>query len=233
MGNYSVYMHVNKTNGKRYIGITSQVPSYRWKNGAGYKKQKRFYSAILSYGWDGFEHYVLQTGLTKAEAEKAEEDLIRKYRSNDLSLGYNIENGGVTNKLSEEQKAHLRDINTGRKHSEETKRKMSIAHIGQASRWLIGQKQSAETIAKRFAHMSGAGNPKARKVYQYDLNGIFVREYECMAEAKQALGLSSTAHISMCCAGKRKQTGGYMWRYEYADRIAPYVNARREVVNGW
>lgn len=34
---YSVYMHINKTNGKIYVGITKQKVSDRWKNGSTYK----------------------------------------------------------------------------------------------------------------------------------------------------------------------------------------------------
>lgn len=59
MKEFFVYQHINKQNGKRYIGITSQkTPQKRWKNGLGYMGQPLFYNAIVKYGWDGFTHEV-------------------------------------------------------------------------------------------------------------------------------------------------------------------------------
>ena len=49
---WTVYIHVNKTNGKCYVGITTQKPYDRWgSNGCNYKGQV-FYNAIRKYGWD-------------------------------------------------------------------------------------------------------------------------------------------------------------------------------------
>lgn len=204
MDTYTVYMHTNKINGKRYIGITSQKSvKIRWKRGSGYSKQKRFYTAIKHYGWDCFEHEILFEGLTKEEAEAKEEELIKEYRSNDKRYGYNIENGGVIHKLSEEQKEHLRVLGIGRKHSEETKAKMSKSHMGMSSAWLTGRKQSDETIKKRFKNSYGKGNPNAKTVYQYDLDGNFIAVYDYMEQIKSVLGFNNTSHISQCCTGKK------------------------------
>ena len=43
---WTVYMHTNKFNGKKYIGITSRDVKLRWINGLGYKNSPHFYNAI-------------------------------------------------------------------------------------------------------------------------------------------------------------------------------------------
>ena len=98
MGNWTVYKHTNKINGKSYIGITSRNPEERWgKNGGNYRGVKGkhccFYNAILKYGWDNFTHDILINGLTKSEACAKEKELIVFYNSK-APYGYNLTNGG-------------------------------------------------------------------------------------------------------------------------------------------
>lgn len=93
--NYSVYIHVNKTNGKTYVGLTRQKPERRWQKGHGYDGTY-FGKAIKKYGWDNFVHIVFAVGLSKEDAQKTEIDTIRKLRSNDRTMGYNISKGGDT-----------------------------------------------------------------------------------------------------------------------------------------
>ena len=109
--NYTVYMHICP-NGKRYIGITRQIPERRWKNGKGYKHNEYFWNAIQKHGWDNFEHIIIENNLTKEQAENMEIELIAKYRSTEQDRGYNIDNGG----------------NTTGTHSIETRKKMSKNH---------------------------------------------------------------------------------------------------------
>lgn len=205
MDNYTLYVHVNKTNGKRYVGITSVNVSQRWRNGNGYRRQRRFFSAIKHYGWDGFDHIVLESGLTKEEAERREEETIREYKANNPLYGYNIENGGVIRKLTEEQKEHLRQMNIGRKFTPEARRKLREAHAG--------KKLSDETKQKMSEGRKGPKNVRAAAVDQYDLDGNFLAHYDCMEEARSAIGVTQSAHISRCCSGKRHKAYGYIWRH--------------------
>ena len=93
--NYVVYKHINKINGKCYIGITSLEPNQRFgKNGGNYKQCTYFWNAIQKYGWESFEHFIIMDNLTKEEACKYEVDLIEHMKIERPNCCYNILVGG-------------------------------------------------------------------------------------------------------------------------------------------
>lgn len=94
MKNYIVYMHTNKKNGKKYIGITCQNPSKRWRGGNGYKRCPFFYNSILKNGWDGFHHEILFDNLSENDAKNKEKELIIMYNTKNKNNGYNLTEGG-------------------------------------------------------------------------------------------------------------------------------------------
>jgi len=92
---YIVYQHINKINGKSYIGITSQPTYRRWgKDGQKYCECPHFWHAIQKYGWDNFDHKILYTGLTHDEACETEKRLISEMQTNNPEFGYNLSSGG-------------------------------------------------------------------------------------------------------------------------------------------
>lgn len=116
---FVVYLHINKTNQKKYVGITCRRPEVRWgKNGYNYHSTPHFYSAILKYGWDNFEHIIIKDNLPEECAKTLEKILIKLWDTTNRLKGYNISKGG--------------DGNTGvhPKPSVNTKRKMSDSHKG-------------------------------------------------------------------------------------------------------
>ena len=134
---WAVYIHTNKTNNKKYVGITSSCPpSKRWGyNGINYRGCIKFWNAIKKYGWNNFEHDILFTNLTMEEANAKEKELIAKYDT--MHSGYNQEPGGILQgprsieAIEKIKKARAKQIITpemvekgaskrrGRKHSQE------------------------------------------------------------------------------------------------------------------
>lgn len=108
---WCVYLHTNKINNKKYVGITSRNPLVRWQNGNGYTSNKHFSNSIKKYGWEnGFIHEILYTNLSEEKACEIEKTLITKYQSYDMKYGYNQDMGG----------------HTAGQHSQETKAKISL-----------------------------------------------------------------------------------------------------------
>lgn len=53
-----------------------------------------------------------------------------------------------------------------------------------------------------------------KPVYQYDLDGNFIKKHNSVASAGREIGLKSTGSISDCCSGKNETAGGYKWSYK-------------------
>ena len=143
---YTVYKHTFP-NQKVYIGITCQSVHQRWRNGNAYIHNDYITSAIKKYGWDNIKHEILFTGLTKEEAEQKEIELIALYHSNEHDFEYNIANGGNHHgKHSEETKKRISEAHIGMKYGDDFKKKQSILKSGNKNR--LGQKQSEECKRK-------------------------------------------------------------------------------------
>ena len=160
--NYKVYAHINKTNGKIYVGITCKNLKQRWRNGKGYNGY--FSRAIDKYGWDGFEHELIASGLTKQEACNFEILLIKELRSNNSKYGYNISIGGENGRK-------------GVKLSKEARRKMSLSRIGKYS----GENNPAWGLKR--PDLSKRNLEGGKPVVQYDFDGNFIKEYSSIREA--------------------------------------------------
>lgn len=231
---YVVYCHTNKENGKRYFGITGMKPERRWANGEGYKTSRHFYFAIQKYGWDGFLHEIVQSGLTKEQATQMEQDLIAFYKTNQEMFGYNISAGGESGaygvkqsaetiekrcqklrgrKTSEETKKKQSDAAKGRKFSEETLEKMRNAKLGKTLSESHRMNMSIAHIGRKMAETS---KEKMREARRSEFKAVYCvetdRTYSSIHEAARELNLFAT-NISAVCRGRHKHTNGYHFRY--------------------
>lgn len=226
MNSYSVYLHITPSK-KVYVGITSQTNiNRRWQNGEGYRTQKRFYRAIQKYGWENIEHRILFSGLTKQEAEEKEIQLISQFDSTSCEHGYNCENGG----------------NCTGTHSEETKRKISVAQLGEKNHmygkhsWCYGKKHSPEHIEKnRLSHMGQPSYWKGKQLPEEtkakmrkpkteehkrklsearSVPVICIETGEVFSSGKAAGDAMgiSRGSIARVVKGERNTAGGYHWK---------------------
>ena len=170
---HCVYAHINKTNGKMYIGQTCRKPKYRWNNGEGYKYCPYFYKAIQKYGWDNFEHEIVASNLTADEADNFERLLIEKLDTTNPMYGYNLRSGGHDGFIvNEETRKKIGEGNKGKCLSEETKRKIGDANKGkkrtEAQRQKLrevntGRHLSEECKMKISESLKGEKNPNYGK----------------------------------------------------------------------
>lgn len=116
-------MHICNANGKKYIGITGRDVHKRWENGNGYRTNPEFFSDINKYGWENFEHIILDENLSIVQAEAKESEYIKMYDT--IKSGYNRNIGGSGF--------------TGCNHTEESKRRISAAISGEKNPNYMGK----------------------------------------------------------------------------------------------
>lgn len=72
---------------------------------------------------------------------------------------------------------------------------------------------------------------KYTPVYQFTLDGEFVKEWSCLSEPYEDVG-AHRSNIKRCCDGTYSQTGGFIWKYKYdeqGEKIPKYINMKRNM----
>lgn len=127
---------------------------------------------------------------------------------------------------SEEFREFMRQINVGKKYSDEVNAKKGRKdedhnmygkhHTDEAKEKIrranTGRKYSDEINAKKGR--KGKDNPSARAINQYDKNGVFIRRWDYITLASKTLGINLNSIIACCCGTRgRKTAGGFIWKY--------------------
>ncbi len=198
---WKVYVHINKFNDKKYIGITSKPKvEHRWNGGRGYKENTHFSSAIQKYGWDNFEHIVLFDGLTADQAKALECHLIESWKTQNNLYGYNMTSGG--------------DGTPGCHPSLETRKKLSDARRKENLSSETLRRRSEGLRGRKFSdeHKRKIGNGNSKPIEMLTKDGVVLKHFKSARDAELSTGISHS-HISQCCNGKRNSSGGYCWRF--------------------
>ena len=178
---FLIYAAINKANGKAYVGFTSKSLRTRVLNHLRHAKAgstQVFHRAIRKYGDESFCFFVIAHYDNYEAAMRAEVHDIETLRPE-----YNMTAGG--------------EGAVGRKHSEETKAKMSVAARARAGR-PITERQLAAALA-----MQMKGQSARRKKVFCEQNG---EVYESISAAAKAFGLCSN-QVSHSCMGVRHPRG--------------------------
>ena len=230
-------MHINKINNKKYIGITYQKPSLRWRSrGQGYRTCTYFYNAIKKYGWDNFEHKILLENLTEEEAEKKEIELIKFYGTQ-VPNGYNIDAGGFSGSCFE--KAIYMISNTGNIEKEFDSITKASEYIGCSPSSISHAISSKKQCKKHFFYykndidnsninindlISNYIPPKI--IYQYDFKThVLINKYDSVIEASLKTN-TNRPDISNCLIGKSKSANGYIWSYTKVTDFTKYEHKK-------
>jgi group I intron endonuclease len=213
---------ITSPSGKIYIGqsINVEIRKNQYKN---FKSNKtnigpKLYNSLQKYGFE------------KHQFEIIEECSLEQLNEREMYWGqyYNVLNESGLNLKIGESKGLC---------SEETKKKMSVAHKGNKKR--LGCKMSdysksliriKNSKPKPKGFMSEEHKQKisqnskgtirnknktyrAKPIYQYDLQGNLLNEFQSAQEAGRYLGKSGNS-IADCAAGRQKTAYGFIWEYK-------------------
>jgi len=200
-----IYMLTNTVDGMAYIGQTIRPIHERFDEHQKPSNCVLIYRAIQKHGWDKFiaDYYECPD----EDLNKHERWMIRVTGSL-APGGYNLTEGGSNGRPSEITRQKMSEAHIGKIFTEEHKQHLSEAKSG-PNNPMYG-KTLPEEIKKKI------GEAKLKKVYQYDLNGTFVRPFGSVTEAAEHLK-RDRSNISSCANGKLQSAYKFRWSYEKKD----------------
>lgn len=220
-----IYKVTNKTNGKVYIGQTKRTLEVRWHEHQYYASvcerlpyYSTLYSAIRKYGVEAFTIEAIEE-CDNSLLNEREIYWIKEYDS--VKRGYNLEYGGYGwLKCDDEEIMQL--WNDGKTmieisevlplHPETISRRLQLQGITQK-----------EIIARGNEH---ANRKKSKPVYQYSLDGDFIREFPSLRAAQEYIGKGK--RIKFTPNMRMKSFYGYQWRKYKADNIGAVPKKSKE-----
>ena len=241
-----IYALYNIENGKIYVGSSINIYTRIRRHFSDLKNNKH-YNRYLIRAYNKYENKIVPVVLEivddRSKLIEREQYWIDYFESYKNENGYNIciiADRLTGTKRTEEEKKRIGIISKGRKHTEETKKKMSKSRKGI---------QYSEETLKRMSE-SHIGNKLSEKskeklrniniitVYQYSLDGIFIKEWKSSSEAARVDGFDSSA-ILKCCKDKLHKHKGFIWKHEYFDKLElksnkiVQKNLNNEIIKIW
>ena len=215
---WCVYKHTSPSGGV-YIGITSDYPLARWRNGRGYDCCEVMNKAIKKYGWENFTHEILFDNLTKEEACQKEIELIAFYKNQGHC--YNLAERGTNGLASEETKKKM-SSNRQRKNAHGWRHIVSSETKQTVAKKIKGIKRNSKTKEK-------LSSTHSKKVYQYNLDGELIQEWDSVYQASNILGLARSP-ITRCRLYQQKTYQNCLWLLDYIDAVLIQKYLNNEII---
>lgn len=207
--------------GKCYIGQTTneKIRREHWNTEGPYAGRK-INRARKKYGFNNFSYEVLERHLYRSieEAQSSLDTLEIYYIGifNSYKNGYNCTIGGNTTlgySHTEDTKSKISKAHIGKRASSETKSKLSMMRKGKihSKEWSANISKSLKGRPCTWADKIASSKNKA--VIQYNTNGLYIKEYSSTKEASSWTNISSAA-IYKCLSGVNSTAGGFIWKYK-------------------
>lgn len=231
-GTYTGYIYkiTNLINEKVYIGQTTTTIDHRWGQHKTYRnKRNHLYSALDKYGIDNFKieeisHYTRNTKEKLIQIlNKKEIYYIAKYNSTNPDFGYNISIGGNSNIgtcMAFAVDAYNLNGELIRSYESTTDAandlKICITEVQKCC------KGKALVVAKKYVFRY-KGEPfdkydlyhykRSTFVYQFDLDGNFIKRYDNYTQAALAVTGNRDSHVAIknSAIGENRTAYNYYW----------------------
>lgn len=222
-----IYLVTNMVNGKKYVGKTVYEIKYRKRKHIGElttssKKHYPLYSAIKKYGKDNFKWEVIDTATSENQLNEKEKHWIKEHNTISPN-GYNLTCGGDGQtgfKHTDETKRKISDNNFwkgtsgimyGKKHTEESIKKMSEAKKGKPTKIVYDERIRDVLREQKLGEknpMYGRPSQFAKKVINIDTLDV----YENLHEAGRLTNIA-WQNIGRVCRKQGKTAGNFRWMY--------------------
>jgi group I intron endonuclease len=214
-----IYKIINPS-GKIYIGQTTDLKRRHKEYERLYinKSQSKIYNSIKKYGWDKHILEVLEECLLE-NINLREEYYINLYNSVDEGLnichsGQAIARGRVKDT---EWRKKIGESHKGLKHSDETKKLMSISNTGKNKgrkiTWENKISKSKKGKPQSESHKNNRANSKKRSVLRTNITNKEIIKFDSVIEAANSIGLKRGTIVSECCKSKRQNYKNYEFTY--------------------